>query len=172
VPAERALQAEFSYEPRVSATLDALYVARPDLRDRIATLLGASLAGMLAGVVTAVSGAHLFVWLTCLAFGVLALLALVWWALLQGRGSVFAAGPGTVHADDCGLLVRQAGGSPTLMPWSSLRGWSENDRVIVLLPASVAGRPLHVIPAGAVESSDTAPVFRQLLEWHLGKAKR
>lgn len=171
MPAERALQAEFSYEPRVGATLDALYLARPELRDRIAALLGASLAGMLAGVVTAVGGAHLFVWLGCFAFGVLALLVLVWWALLQGRGSVFAAGPGTVHVDDAGLLVRQAG-APTLMPWSSLRGWSENDRVIVLLPASTSGRPLHVIPAGAVEASATALVFRQLLEWHLGKAKR
>jgi hypothetical protein len=171
VPAERALEAEFSFEPHVGATLDALYVARPELRGKIAGLLGVSSAGMVAGVVTAIRGAHLFLWVGFLAFGALALGVLAWWALSQCHGSVFASGPGTVYADDHGLLVRPAGGEPARLPWSSLRGWVENERVVVLLPAGRSGRPLHAIPAGAIEASDSALVFRELLLWHLGKPK-
>jgi hypothetical protein len=107
----------------------------------------------------------------CLAFGVLALALLGWWALMQGRGSAFAAGPGTVHVDDRGLLVRPTGSAPSLLPWSALRGWTENDKVLVLFPAGRSGRPLHVIPADAVATSDSALVFRDLLLWHLGKPK-
>jgi hypothetical protein len=169
--AERALRAEFSYEPRTAAALDALYVARPELRGKIAALLGVSIAGMVLGLVTAVSGGHVFVWAGCIAFGALALAVLGWWALTQSQGSVFAVGPGTAYVDDHGLLVRPAAGEPTLLPWSSLRGWGETDTVIVLFPNVRTGRPLHIIPAAAVQSSDTAPVFRELLQWHLGKPK-
>jgi hypothetical protein len=66
---------------------------------------------------------------------------------------------------------RSAPAEPALLPWSSLRGWSETDKVIVLFPNVRCGRPLHVIPSRAVESSDTAPIFRELLRWHLGKPK-
>ena len=216
MPAERALQAEFFYRPRPGAALDALYLAHPELRGKITALLGASIVGMVLGLGTAVTGGDLFVWAGCLVLGSLALVALGWWALTQSYGSVFVAGPGTVYADDNGLLVRpahsgplerpahsgplvrpahvgplehpahvgplvhtgQAGSlgrsartEPTLLPWSSLRGWSETNKVIVLFPNARSGRPLHVIPSAAVESSDTAPIFRELLRWHLGKPK-
>lgn len=184
--AERALQAKFFYQPRPGAVLDALYLAHPELRGKITALLGTSIVGMVLGLGTAVTGGDLFVWAGCLVLGSLALVALGWWALTQSYGSVFIAGPGTVYADDNGLLVRPAptgplahGGlsthtaqaEPALLPWSSFRGWSETDKVIVLFPNVRSGRPLHVIPSTAVESSGTAPAFRELLRWHLGKPK-
>jgi hypothetical protein len=171
MPAERVLQAEFSYRPRAGAALDALYVAHPEMRGKIAALLGTSIAGMVLGLGTALTGGHLFVWATCLVLGTLALVVLGWWALAQSHGSVFLAGPGTAYVDDRGLLVRPAHAEPTLLPWSSLRGWGETDKVIVLFPNVRSGRPLHVIPSSAVESSNTAPIFRELLRWHLGKPK-
>ena len=165
------MRAEFSFEPHASTALDALYLARPELRGKVALLLGISIAGMVAGMVTAIAGADLAVWATFLAFGPLALMARGWWALMQCRGSVFAASPGTVYIDDHGLLVRPVSGEPSLLPWSTLRGWAESERIIVLLPCGRSGRPLHVIPASAVEASETALVFRDLLLWHLGKPK-
>jgi|SRR5215470_13142918 len=198
MPAERVLLwAEFSYQPRAAAAIDALYLAHPEMRGKITTLLGISVAGMVFGLGAAVIGGHLFAWAACLVLGSLALVVLGWWALTQSFGSVFA-GPGTVYVDDNGLLVRPAHGNPlgrsahggplgrpaydgplvrpahtapTLLPWSSLRGWGETDKVIVLFPNIRSGRPLHVIPASAVESSGAAPVFRELLRWHLGKPK-
>jgi hypothetical protein len=169
--AERALRAEFSYRPRTTAVLDALYVAHPEHRGRISGLLGAAIAGMILGIGTAVGGAHPLLWALCLAVAALALAVLGWWALIQCHGSVLTAGPGVVHVDDHGLLVRSHGAPPALVPWSSLRGWGETDKVIVLFPDTPTGRPLHVIPAAAVRTSASAAVFRELLQWHLGKPK-
>lgn len=171
MPSDRALWAEFSFEPPTGAALDALYVARPELRSWIGGLLGVSIGGMVLGIVTAITGSHLFVWAGCLAVGALALAVLGWWALSQCQGSVFAAGPGTARVDDHGLLVRQGGADPVLLPWSSLRGWGETDKIIVLLPQARSGRPLHVIPATAIASSTDAAAFRELLHWHLGRPK-
>jgi hypothetical protein len=189
MPAKPVLRAEFSYRPRPGAAIDALYVAHPELRGKIAALLGISIVGMVLGLGTAITGAQLFVWASCLVLGSLALVVLGWWAMAQSHGSVFVTGPGTVYVDDRGLLVRPAHGDlsvrtahggpmarsayaePTLLPWSSLRGWSETDKVIVLFPNVRRGRPLHVIPSCGVDSSDTAPIFRELLRWHLGKPK-
>ena len=171
MPAERDLRAEFSYRPRATAPIDALYLAHPELRGKIATLLGTAIAGMVLGLGTAVIGGQLLVWAACLVLGSLALVVLGWWGLAQSQGSVFAAGPGTVHVDDRGLLVSTANAEPTLLPWSSLRGWSETAKVIVLFPNVRCGRPLHVIPSAAIECSATAPIFRELLRWHLGRPK-
>lgn len=167
---EGVLRAEFSYRPRTADALDALYVAYPRQRDKISGLLGVSIIGALLGVVAAIAGAAVPVWVTCLMVAALALVALGWWALAQCRGSVFSAGPAMVHVDDRGLLVRPAGAHGALVPWSSLRGWGETDRVIVLFPGERSG-PLHVIPAAAVRSSESAAAFRELLQWHLGKPK-
>lgn len=169
--AERVLRAEFSHEPRAIAALDALYVARPDQRNTITGLLGVAIVGMILGVLTAIGGATVLLWAMCLVVAALALVALGWWAHAQCHGSVFGAGPASVHVDDHGLLVRPDGARPVLVPWSSLRGWGESDKVIVLFPDSPGGRPLHVIPASAVQSPAAAAVFRELLRWHLGKPK-
>jgi hypothetical protein len=169
MPAQRYVQAEFAFEPRTSAALDALYVARPEHRGRIAALLGASVAGMVLGVGAALTGAHLLVWAACLLLAALALAVLGWWALTQCHGSLFSAGPGTAFVDDHGLLVRVGGGHPVLLPWSTLRGWAQTEKVIVLLPH--AGRPLHVIMSAAVEAAGSSAAFRELLVWHLGQPK-
>lgn len=166
-----SVEAEFSFEPRHFLVLDAVYLARPELRRRMMALLVLSGISLLATVVIAVAGAHLLLWLACLAVGLAALCMLAWWALGQTRGSVFVAGPATVHVDDHGLLVRHVGGEPSLLAWSALRAWGETPAALVLFPASRSGRPLHVIPAGDVERSDAAEDLRDLLRWHLGKPR-
>ena len=179
--ADRLLSTEFAYRPRTAAALDALYVARPGQRSRVAALLGVAIAGTVLGVVLAIAGAAVAVWGSWLVLAALALVVLGWWALTQCQGSVFAAGPGIVHIDDNGLRVHRAGaparpadapdGEPVLVPWSSLRGWGETDKVIVLFPAEPADRPLHVIRVADLPAGEPVRVVRELLHWHLGKPK-
>ena len=169
--ADRVLRAEFSYRPRATAALDALYLARPQQRARIRGLLGTAIVGMVIGVLAAVSGAVVWLWAVCLVVAALALAVVGWWALTLCQGSVFGTGPGTVHVDDHGLLVRPAGGEPVLVAWSSLRGWAQTDTVVVLFPDTPSGRPLHVIPAPDVRISASAGVVRELLHWHLGRPR-
>jgi len=169
---DRAEPVEFSFEPSTLAMFDAFYLAYPELRPRMAALLGVSVAGTAAGTLLAVAGADPVFWLGSFLVTVLALGVLGWWALSRCRGSVFAAGPGTARTDDQGLLVRPTDAKPTLLPWSALRGWVASDRLVVLLPGGRTRRPLHVIPTDVFDDEADAETFRDLLRWHLGQPAR
>jgi hypothetical protein len=162
---------EFSFEPRNFAAFDALYVVKPQRRAKIGLLLGIAVAGAFAGVAFAVAGSGAGLWLPCLALAALALGTLAWWALSQLQGSPFAIGPGSVVADDHGLLVQPTYSVPQMIEWSKLRGWARTDKFIVLLPADPSGRPLHIIPLDSFDNDRDLTAFKDLVRWHLGKPK-